>query len=79
MLSQLIVSIALAGAAVGSFFGGPIADRFGRKKMILLSDITFTIGAVLMSFAPSITVLAIGRCYVGVSIPKSQFSKCVFY
>lgn len=34
---QLFIFIFLALGAVGTFFGGPMADRLGRKKVILLS------------------------------------------
>ncbi|MFJ7827301.1 MFS transporter [Psychrobacillus sp. NPDC096623] len=34
---QLIIFVFLALGAVGTLFGGPMADRFGRKNIILLS------------------------------------------
>ncbi|ALC88309.1 Fosmidomycin resistance protein [Bacillus sp. FJAT-22090] len=34
---QLFIFIFLVLGAVGTFFGGPMADRFGRKNVILLS------------------------------------------
>ena len=34
---QLFIFIFLALGAVGTFFGGPMADRLGRKNIILLS------------------------------------------
>lgn len=37
---QLFIFIFLALGAVGTFFGGPMADRFGRKNVILLSMAT---------------------------------------
>ena len=60
------MSIALAGAALASFIGGPISDKLGRKTVILISDVAFTIGAILMAFAATIPALAIGRFFVGV-------------
>ncbi len=35
--AALLVSVFLLSGAVGTIFGGPIADRFGRKKVIMLS------------------------------------------
>lgn len=55
------------GAAVGSLFAGPISDSYGRRLTIILADILFTIGAVIMGVAPTIAILIIGRFIVGVS------------
>lgn len=48
----LIVSLAMAGAAVGALFAGPLSDKIGRKPVILLADTFFTFGAVIMAYAP---------------------------
>ena len=46
---------------------GPFADRYGRKMTIIVADIFFTIGAIIMGFAPTIAILILGRFMVGVS------------
>ena len=38
----------------------------GRKPTIILADICFTVGAIVMGTAPSIAVLILGRLIVGV-------------
>jgi MFS family permease len=65
---QTIVSIALLGAAIGSMIVGPLSDKYGRKIITMLADFLFTIGAIVMAFAPSIFVLICGRLIVGVRI-----------
>ena len=65
---SLVVSIALAGAAVGSLFSGTASDKVGRKKLIMFADLLFTLGAFTMAFAPSIAVLMIGRVLVGLGV-----------
>ena len=65
---ELIVSMTLAGAAIGSLFGGPISDRIGRKGTILLADALFTIGSLVMAFTPSIVILVCGRFVVGLGV-----------
>jgi MFS transporter, SP family, sugar:H+ symporter len=42
----LSVSMALLGSALGAFFAGQIADRFGRVKTMILASILFTISAI---------------------------------
>jgi MFS family permease len=48
--------------------GGPLSDSFGRKATIMWADVLFSLGALIMGFAPSIAVLIVGRFVVGVSI-----------
>lgn len=49
-LTGWIVSATLAGATVGSFTGGTLADKFGRTKTFILDAIPLTIGAFLWYF-----------------------------
>ena len=41
---EWIVSITLLSACISSLFVGPFADKFGRKPVIIFSDLCFTIG-----------------------------------
>jgi sugar porter (SP) family MFS transporter len=41
-----IVSSALLGSAVGAWFAGPLADRFGRVRVMVLAATFFGIGAI---------------------------------
>ena len=65
---SLIVSLALLGAAFGSMFSGTLSDKIGRKKVIMIADLLFTLGAFVMGFAPTIPVLMTGRVLVGLGI-----------
>lgn len=40
------VSLALIGAAIGAYFAGNIADRFGRVRCMLIASILFFISAI---------------------------------
>ena len=40
----------------------------GRKPIIILSDLLFGIGSIVMYFAPSVAVLMVGRVIVGLGI-----------
>ena len=64
----IIVSIALFGAAIGALFSGILSDTIGRKRVILTADVFFTIGSLVMAFAPSIQWLVIGRLAVGLGV-----------
>lgn len=45
--SGWIVSTSLAGATVGSFTGGALADKFGRTRTFIMDSIPLAIGAFL--------------------------------
>lgn len=45
---EMIVSLAVIGAAVGCVLIGPVSDNYGRKISIIISDILFTIGAIIV-------------------------------
>ncbi len=42
----LAAAIAVLGAAVGAFFAGTLADKFGRQKVMITASILFLISAV---------------------------------
>ncbi|CCW66065.1 unnamed protein product [Phytomonas sp. Hart1] len=63
-----IVSIAIIGCFVGSFTGGIISTYWGRRPSIAIADVFFITGSIIMAFAPSVTVLLLGRVMVGLAI-----------
>lgn len=65
---SLVVSLALLGAAIGSLFSGAASDKYGRKKLIMLADVMFTLGSLVQAFAPVIPVLMVGRVFVGLGV-----------
>ena len=42
----LSVSLALLGSAVGAFFAGPLADRIGRVRCMVIAAILFLVSAI---------------------------------
>ena len=58
----------MLGAFFGSLIAGPFSDAFGRKPVIIASDVLFTIGSIVMATAETISVLIIGRLIVGLAV-----------
>lgn len=52
--AQLYLFAFLVAGALGTFFGGPLADRFGRKNVILYSFVISTPLTILLPFVPPI-------------------------
>lgn len=64
----LVVSIALIGSAIGAWFAGSLADRFGRKKVMLVAAALFLIAAIGQAFPLGVYDLCFWRFIGGVGI-----------
>lgn len=71
---EVVVAAVLLGAVIGASFGGKLADRFGRRKILLEVGILFIVGAVGTALAPTATWLSIGRVVVGIAIGIASFT-----
>lgn len=60
-LAQGIFSIALIGMAVSTLFYGSLADRYGRRPVLLSGLLLFLVGSLLSFIAPSVEWLIAGR------------------
>lgn len=65
---EILVGCLSVVSLLGSLSGGRTSDAIGRKWTMGLGAIVFQIGAAIMTFAPSFTVLMIGRLLAGVGI-----------
>lgn len=74
VLQESIVSMAVAGAIIGAAMGGWMNDRFGRRSTILVADVLFFIGAVIMASAPNPALLIIGRVFVGLGVGMASMT-----
>ncbi|KAL2419704.1 Myo-inositol transporter 1 [Exophiala dermatitidis] len=64
----LITSCTSFFALVASPIAGVLADRVGRKDVILFADGLFTLGALWQAFTSSVLGMIIGRSIVGLAI-----------
>ncbi|KAG6558001.1 hypothetical protein Mapa_000180 [Marchantia paleacea] len=71
-LQGWVVSITLAGATVGSFTGGTLADKFGRTRTFQLDSVPLIAGALLSATATGIQAMLAGRFLVGLGIGISS-------
>lgn len=75
--SQIYLFAFLLAGAVGTFFGGPLADKFGKKTIIFISLVGTAPLSILIPFAPPI--LAFILLLVAGFILMSSFSVTVVY
>jgi len=57
----LSLSAYFAGLAIGQLIYGPIIDRFGRRKPLLIGIAFFSISSFACAFAPSLSALVVLR------------------
>ncbi|MBK5552629.1 MFS transporter [Pseudomonas sp. TH03] len=58
----------LFGMLIGSFCFGPLADKFGRKSVLLICVLIFALGTLASALSPSIEVLAGMRFLTGIGL-----------
>jgi AAHS family 4-hydroxybenzoate transporter-like MFS transporter len=63
-----VLSAALFGLAAGALCAGPLADRLGRKKVLIGSVLVFGLGCLASSFAGDLTQLTAMRFITGVGL-----------
>ena len=71
-LQGAAVSLLLAGACVGSFLGGSLADSLGRCAALRLASIPLCLGALACGMASSPTLLFAGRLVTGAGLGVSS-------
>jgi MFS family permease len=61
-------SIYVAGACVGALFFGQLTDRFGRKRLFLLTLVVYLIATVATAFSSSALFFYVCRFFTGAGI-----------
>lgn len=77
-LKGLIVSSLLMGAAVAVAVAGRIADRVGRKPVLIAISAVFGVGGLVAAVAPNIPVLLAARVLQGFGIGASAVIVAVY-
>jgi sugar porter (SP) family MFS transporter len=71
-LEGLATSCILLGAAVGSVCGGFLADRIGRKKVMLILSLVCVVGTVALAWSPNFPILVTVRAVLGIGVGLSS-------
>ncbi|MBT1004123.1 sugar porter family MFS transporter [Paenarthrobacter sp. DKR-5] len=68
LTEALVTSSLLFGAAIGAFSGGRLADRNGRRKMLLALAVIFLAGTLGCTLAPGTAVMVAARFVLGLAV-----------
>lgn len=66
-LAQLTVTACLVGLAAGQLIAGPLSDRFGRRRPLLIGILVYIGASVLCALSPNITALILARLLQGLA------------
>lgn len=64
--AQLVVTSFVFGMGLGTLFAGPLADRFGRKSIILFGTLIYMAASLACYLAGSLDALLIARVVQGI-------------
>lgn len=70
---EIVVSAVLIGAVIGASISGILADKYGRRIMIIVASIIFGVGAIFTALTPEVYSLIVGRIVVGIAIGMASF------
>lgn len=59
--AQLVFSLSGLAMALGTLAYGPLADRYGRRPVLIVAVVLFVVGSLIATIAPTIGVLIAGR------------------
>ncbi|KAI8381080.1 general substrate transporter [Radiomyces spectabilis] len=54
------------GGLIGAMLAGPMSDKWGRRDAMIMINVSFFIGAILLSTSVHSAMFAIGRIFVGI-------------
>jgi sugar porter (SP) family MFS transporter len=75
---EFIVSSVVLGALLSAALSGVLADRYGRRSMLLIAALLFILGTLAASLANNVSTLLIGRFTIGLAIGISSYTTPLF-
>lgn len=70
--AQVATALTIAGAWVGCYCGSQPAERFGRRLVLLATNIFYVVGGIATAFGGDVEALYIGRLIIGIGVGISS-------
>ena len=65
--AQLTITACLLGLAIGQVIAGPLSDRFGRRRPLLIGVAAYVLTSALCALSPTIETLVVARLVQGLA------------
>lgn len=65
--AQLTITACLIGLALGQLVAGPLSDRLGRRRPLIVGLVAYLLASLACAFAPSVGVLVVLRLVQGLA------------
>ncbi|MFE6995513.1 multidrug effflux MFS transporter [Microbacterium sp. NPDC057659] len=66
-LAQATMSVCMIGLGLGQLVAGPLSDRFGRRRPLVIGVTAFTVFSAVCAIAPTIEILLAARLLQGLA------------
>lgn len=60
---QLTISVYILGLAIGQLLYGPLSDRFGRRPVLLIGLLLYSVAGLVSALAPDVRILVVARLF----------------
>jgi sugar porter (SP) family MFS transporter len=77
-MQEIVVSVVLIGAMLGAIIGGSVADRIGRRAILISGAGLFILGSILAPLSPNVFTLIAARALLGLAIGFTSVTAPVY-
>jgi sugar porter (SP) family MFS transporter len=77
-MEEVVVSVVLVGSMIGAIAGGVLADRAGRRAILIWGGALFIVGSILAFFSPTVLTVIAARTLLGVAIGFTSVTAPVY-
>ncbi|NQU95071.1 MAG: sugar porter family MFS transporter [Candidatus Omnitrophica bacterium] len=73
-IEEGVVSAVLVGAVIGAAVSGSLADRFGRRRVIIATAMLFAGGAIGAAMSNTVSMIIVFRILIGMAIGVASYT-----
>ena len=74
VMQGVAMSTALVGCLIGAMVAGALADRYGRKPLLITAAVLFTVSAIMTGCVNDFTLFNIARFIGGIGIGVASWA-----
>ena len=66
--NQLLITMIFLGLGFGQLISGPLSDSYGRKPVIYIGFIVFSLASLICIFSTNLEMMIVGRILQGIGL-----------